>query len=313
MGLTTESVARQVRDAFEGAIAKRFSQDEEEVIVRIMLPKQDRMLTSIRDSYVRTPDGKRVPLTEVVQLDTRVGFSVVRREDGVREVAVTADVDKEVSTSNVVLATFREQFADGIRDKYGVNIDYKGRAEEQAEASGDVGRAALVALALIYIILAWVFGSYSAPLIVMSVIPFGFIGAVFGHWVMGFNLGMFSIFAFVGLAGVIINDSIILVTEVRGLLKAGQAMHEALVNGVRDRLRPVVLTTMTTIGGLLPLLFETSMQAQLVQPLAITLVFGLLFSPTLVLMLVPALLAIGSDLRERLRRNSGTAGDIARA
>jgi len=310
MGLTTEAVARQVRDSYEGAIAKRFSQDEEEVIVRVMLPKQDRLLTSLRDSYIRTPDGKQVPLTEVVELNTRVGFSVVRREDGVRQVAVTADVDKDVSTSNVVLATFREKFADSISQKYGVDIEYKGRAEEQAEASGDVGRAALVAIALIYIILAWVFGSYRAPFVVLAVIPFGFIGAVFGHWLMGFNLGMFSIFAFVGLAGVIINDSIILVTEVRELRRNGQLMHDAVVNGVGDRLRPVILTTITTIGGLLPLLFETSMQAQLVQPLAITLVFGMLFSPTLVLMFVPALLGISDDLVHRVRRGkTPTTGD----
>ena len=299
-----------MRDAYEGAIAKRFSQDEEEVIVRVMLPKEDRLLTALRDSYIRTPDGQQVPLTEVVQLTTRVGFSVVRREDGVREVAVTADVDKEVSTSNVVLATFREEYAEAISKKYGVEIEYKGRAEEQAEAAGDVGRAALIALALIYIILAWVFGSYRAPLVVMAVIPFGFIGAVFGHWLMGFNLGMFSIFAFVGLAGVIVNDSIILVNEVRGLHRTGQSMHDAVINGVSDRLRPVTLTTITTIGGLLPLLFETSMQAQLVQPLAITLVFGMLFSPTLVLMFVPALLGVADDLGNRAWRDKRTEGEV---
>jgi multidrug efflux pump subunit AcrB len=144
----------------------------------------------------------------------------------------------------------------------------------------------------------------------MSVIPFGFIGAVFGHWVMGFNLGMFSVFAFVGLAGVIVNDSIILVNEVRGLRRDGQSMFDAVINGVRDRLRPVVLTTVTTIGGLLPLLFETSMQAQLVQPLAITLVFGMLFSPLLVLMFVPALLGIGDDRAGRLSTGKGSTGEM---
>jgi multidrug efflux pump subunit AcrB len=307
MGLTTEAVARQVRDAYEGAIAKRFSQDEEEVIVRVMLPKEDRQITPLRDLYIRTPDGAEVSLTEVVELGSRVGFSTVRREDGVREVSVTADVDKEVSTSSAVLGTFREEFADAIQRKYGVKIAYKGRAEEQAEASGDVGRAAFVALALMYIILAWVFSSYRAPLVVMSIIPFGFIGAIFGHWVMGFNLGMFSIFALVGLAGVMVNDSIILVSAIRRLLQDGEAMHEAVVNGAKDRLRPVILTTVTTIGGLLPLLFETSMQAQLVQPLAITLVFGMLVSPLLVLIFVPALLGVGDDMVNRQRRKNMAA------
>ncbi|MEJ2139509.1 MAG: efflux RND transporter permease subunit [Gammaproteobacteria bacterium] len=311
MGLNTEDVARQVRDAYEGAIAKRFSQYEEEVIVRVMLPKDQQGVTPVRDLFIRTPEGEPVALTEVVNLDTRVGFSVVRREDGVRQVAITADIDKEVSTSNVVLATFDEKFAEQIALKYGVDIAYKGRAEEQAEASGDVGRSALVALATMYIILAWVFSSYRAPLVVLSIVPFGLIGAIFGHWAMGFNLGMFSIFALVGLAGVMVNDSIILVTAIRRLLKEGKSMHEAVVEGAKDRLRPVILTTVTTIGGLLPLLFETSMQAQLVQPLAITLVFGMLVSPLLVLMFVPALLSIGDDLINRggrRRENFSAAG-----
>jgi len=266
------------------------------------LPKQERQLTSLRELHIRTPDGVQVPLTEVVELGSRVGFSTVRREDGVREVSVTADVDKEVSTSTKILATFRSNYADEIQRKHDVQIAYKGRAEEQAEASGDVGRSALVALAMMYIILAWVFSSYRAPLVVMSIIPFGFIGAIVGHWVMGFNLSMFSIFALVGLSGVMVNDSIILVTAIRRLLKEGQSMREAVLDGAKDRLRPVILTTVTTIGGLLPLLFETSMQAQLVQPLAITLVFGMLFSPMLVLLFVPALLGVGDDIVNRKRR-----------
>lgn len=312
MGLTTEAVARQVRDAYEGAIAKRFSQDEEEVIVRVMLPKDQQNITPVRDLFIRTPDGESVALTEVVNLGTRVGFAVVRREDGVRQVAITADIDKEVSTSNVVLKTFTEEFADQIESKYGVSIAYKGRAEEQAEASGDVGRAALIALATMYVILAWVFSSYRAPLVVLSIVPFGLIGAIFGHWIMGFNLGMFSIFALVGLAGVMVNDSIILVSAIRRLLEEGRPMRDAVVEGAKDRLRPVILTTVTTIGGLLPLLFETSMQAQLVQPLAITLVFGMLVSPLLVLTFVPALLCIGDDLVNRRRReNLSQAGGSA--
>jgi len=142
----------------------------------------------------------------------------------------------------------------------------------------------------------------------MSIIPFGLIGAVFGHFIMGFNLGMLSIFALVGLAGVMINDSIILVTAIRQLLKDGKDMKEAVVEGSKDRLRPVILTTLTTIGGLTPILFETSLQAQLVQPLAVTLVFGMLVSPFLVLVFVPALLGVGDDINKRRgRRNSGVS------
>ena len=134
MGLTTESVARQVRDAYEGSIAKRFAQDEEEVIVRVMLPKEDSRLTALRDLYIRTLDGTQVALTEAVDLETRVGFSRVRRDDGIRQVAITADVNKEVSTSSAVLATFDLEYAEQLRREFGVDIEYKGRAEEQAEA-----------------------------------------------------------------------------------------------------------------------------------------------------------------------------------
>jgi len=309
MGFTNEMVARQVRNSFEGAIAKRFPRDEEEVIVRVLLPKETSRATTIRELYLLTPEGSRSPggnrvaLTEVVDLSTRVGFSVVKRQDGVRQVAVTADIDKELSTSNAVLSVFSSNFKAMLESKYGVIIQYKGRAEEQAEATNDVRNAMFVALAMMYIILAWVFSSYRAPLVVMSIIPFGLIGAVLGHMVMGFNLGMFSIFALVGLAGVMINDSIILVTAIRRLLSEGRSMRESVIEGTRDRLRPVILTTLTTIGGLMPLLFETSLQAQLVQPLAITLVFGMLVSPLLVLVFVPALLGIGDDLVNRKTRS----------
>ncbi len=308
MGFSTEMVARQVRNAYEGAIAKRFPRDEEEVIVRVSLPKDDEAQASIRDLYVKAPGGQQVPLTEVVNLEPRIGFSTIRREDGVRQVSVTADVDKEVSTSTAVLATFTQNYLDDIRLEYGVDIEFKGRAEEQAEASADVGRALLIAVLTMYIVLAWVFSSYRAPLIVLSIIPFGFIGALAGHWVMGFNLGMFSIFALVGLAGVMVNDSIILVSAIRELLQEGKSLADAVVEGTRDRLRPVLLTTLTTVGGLTPLLFETSLQAQLVQPLAITLVFGMLFSPLLVLFFVPALLGVGEDI---IRRASGRSAPAA--
>jgi multidrug efflux pump subunit AcrB len=310
MGFTTEMVARQVRNSFEGSIAKRFARDEEEVIVRVFLPKDAGKSNTIRDLYLLTPGGNRAPggnrvaLTEVVDLSTRVGFSIVRRQDGVRQVAVTADVDKEITTSNAVLKAFSENYAAGVMSKYGVLVEYKGRAEEQAGAVEDVRNAALLALATMYIILAWVFSSYRAPLIVMSIIPFGLIGAVLGHYVMGFNLGMLSIFALVGLAGVMINDSIILVTSIRKLLAEGSDMRRAVIDGTKDRLRPVILTTLTTIGGLTPLLFETSLQAQLVQPLAITLVFGMLVSPFLVLVFVPALLGAGDDLLNSRRRKN---------
>jgi len=301
MGFSTQEVARQVRNSFEGAIARRFARDQEEVIVRVKLPESSNAQATIRDLYLRTPNGSEVPLTEVVDISTRVGFSQIGREDGLRQISVTADVDSNVSTTGEVLGAIERELAPPIQTKFGVQLLYKGRADEQSEAVGDVGIAALVALATMYIILAWVFSSYTIPFLVMSIIPLGLVGAILGHLVMGFNLGMFSIYAIVGLAGVMINDSIILVTTIQGLQKQGRAFYDAILEGTRERLRPVILTTLTTMGGLTPILFESSLQAVLVQPLAVTLVFGMMVSPYLVLVYVPSLMGIGHDLKQRMR------------
>jgi multidrug efflux pump subunit AcrB len=149
-----------------------------------------------------------------------------------------------------------------------------------------------------------VFSSYTRPLIVMAIIPFGLVGAVFGHWVMGYNINMLSLQALLGLAGVLVNDSIVLLQTVEEYRAAGSRFVDAVLQAVRDRLRPVILTTGTTIGGVVSLLFEGSLQAQLVQPIAVTLIFGLLFSPFLIFLFVPALLGIGDDVRRRRRGDS---------
>jgi multidrug efflux pump subunit AcrB len=211
-------------------------------------------------------------------------------------------VDPTITTSNEILTQMSREIVPRIRKEYGVNVEFKGKAEEQREALGDTAVALMIALATMYIILAWVFSRYSTPLIVMSVIPFGLVGAIFGHWVMGFNLNMLSLMALLGLAGVMVNDSIILVSAIKRQHAGGLHLAEAVLTATKERLRPVLLTTLTTIGGLTPLLFEQSLQAQLVQPLAVTLIFGLMFAPPLVLLFVPSLVGIGSDLRSRLSR-----------
>jgi multidrug efflux pump subunit AcrB len=306
-GFTTQSVARQVRNSFEGAIAKRFSQDQEEIIVRVKLSPAGQVPATLRDLYLRAPDGAEVPLTEVVHLKSEVGYSQINRENGLRQVSVTADVDPMITTTNAVLTTAARNLVPEVRQKYGISIEFKGRAEEQEQAANDTFVALLIAVSMMYIILAWVFSSYTAPLIVMAVIPFGLIGAVVGHMVMGYNLNMLSLQALLGLAGVMINDSIILVSSVRRLQPRRSSLRAAVIDAVSERLRPVILTTLTTIGGLTPLLFERSLQAQLVQPLAVTLIFGLLFSPLLVLFFVPSLLGIGNDFKTAWRRPQADA------
>ena len=179
------------------------------------------------------------------------------------------------------------------------NLRYRfdGRDQEQGEAFADMASGGILALLCIYTILAWVFVSWTAPFAVMIMIPFGLIGAVVGHYVMGMNLNILSLFALIALSGIVVNNSIILVATIERRLEEADGSHEeAIVQGTTDRLRPVLLTSMTTIGGLSTLMFETSLQAQFLIPMATTIVFGLAFTTTLVLFVVPATLAIGRDV-----------------
>jgi multidrug efflux pump subunit AcrB len=215
-------------------------------------------------------------------------------------VSVTADVNPAITTTNIVLQSVRENIASKIENDFNVTIEYAGKAEEQSEALGDLSLALIITIASIYIILAWLFSSYTTPLLIMSVVPFGLIGAILGHYLLGFNLSMFSLMAFFGLTGVLVNDSIILVRTIKEFLVDGYVLAEAVVMGAKERLRPVVLTTITTIVGLLPILFEASLQARLVQPLAITFIFGMLFVPYLVLIYIPSMMGIAAVLKRRL-------------
>ena len=308
MGFSAAEVARQVRNAYEGALADRVPRDQEELKVLVKLPEAGPGEAGLRSLYLRSRSGVEAPLTEIVNLRQRVGFAQIRRADGLRQVTVSADLNPTITTSGQVIRALQEQgVIRAIREQYGVSVGFQGRAEQQNAALADFRMAAIVALGSIYIVLAWVFARYGTPLVVMSVIPFGLVGAILGHLVFGFNLSMFSLVALLGLAGVLVNDSIILVSAVQRRREGGDSLTDALVHGAQDRLRPVLMTSITTIVGVTPILFEGSLQAQLVQPLAITLVFGLMLAPPLVLVYVPCVMAIGGDVRRLIRRRRAPA------
>lgn len=252
--------------------------------------------------FIRSPSGVEVALSDVVEITYKTGFSTVKREDGHRQVAITGELDKSRTNTGAVIAALQRDGIDQIAQRHGVTIGFAGKAEEQARTFGDMLTGALVGLCAIYIILAWVFSSYSKPLVVMSVIPLGFIGATWGHFVMGYDMTILSLVALIGLSGIVVNDSIILVSTVKERLDEGEAPFDAIIHGTKDRLRAVILTSATTIGGLTPLIFETSLQAQFLIPMAVTLVFGLLMATLLVLLVIPAQLAVFQDLRHLPRR-----------
>jgi multidrug efflux pump subunit AcrB len=295
LDFTTQTVANQVRDAFQGAVATRFARGDEEVLVRVQFPRTKADAAALDRLYLRAPGGAEVALSEVVERKLKRGFSRIKRQDGVRQVAVTAEVDEGVTSNNTVLDALEK---DGIREiaaRHGAAVSYAGKAEEQERTLADMRMGLLIGLVTIYIILAWVFASFTRPVVVMLIIPFGLIGAVVGHWALGYDLTILSLIALVGLAGIVVNDSIILVSTIDERIGGGEPLHEAIINGSRDRLRAVILTSATTIGGLLPLLFERSFQAQFLIPMALTITFGLAAATLLVLVVVPSLIAIQGD------------------
>ncbi len=301
LGFTTESLAGAVRDAYEGAIASRFSEGEEEVVVRVKLAPREADKLPVRELMLPTPDGSAyVYLADVANISSQQGFSRIARTNGVRQIAVFGSVDPGITSSGAILEKFWRDIAPPIRSRYGVEFNLMGEASEQDEAFAGVIAGTFVLMALIYIVLAWVLRSYAQPLVILSIIPFALIGVVFGHWLVRVNLCMFSIIGMLGLAGIVVNDAIILVSTIQHKLRETLSKQEAILSGTRERLRPVMLTSLTTVGGLLPILLERSAEAQLIQPVAITMVFGLAVSTILILGLIPALLSIYFDFRAKL-------------
>jgi len=293
LGLTVESVGQQLRAAFDGYLVQIFNDAEDEIEVRVSLPDQERYrLASLENLTLQLPNGASVPFSTAVKVRTRRGFKVIRHAEGRLAAKVSADVDTNINNSNKILANLSESFLPDLNARYGLEYSLEGRAADQVDTLEDMKQGLIMALLLIYIILAWQFASYGWPLLVMSVIPFGLVGAIFGHWVMGVDLTALSLFGFFGLSGVVVNDSIVLMTFYKQLREKAVPVQEALIEAACQRLRAVLLTSLTTIFGLIPLLFEKSLQAQFLIPIAISIVFGLMFSTLLVLLAMPALLSV---------------------
>jgi multidrug efflux pump subunit AcrB len=302
LGFTAESVGRQLRDAFEGRIAKRFARDDEEVDVVVSLTEAAEANLVLTEFPLRSPTGQEVLLSEVVTLREDRGYASIQREDGVRQVSIMAELDEAAIRLEQVIEALIGAGLPEIASTYGLTWRFAGKAEEQEQTLADLRLGAVLGLSLIYIVLAWVFASFARPFAVMLVIPFGLVGAVLGHVLMGYDLSILSLITLLGLSGILVNDSIILVTAIDGRRAEGMALEQAIIDGTCSRLRAVLLTSGTTIGGLTPLMFETSLQAQFMIPMAITIVFGLMVTTFLVLLLVPAMIGIEADLGALARR-----------
>lgn len=310
LGLTVAELGTQLRTAFEGRLVQIFQDGPDEVEVRVRLPAAERdHLGSLYRLNVRLPDGGSVPLTAVAEWESRRGFEVLRHADGQLAVEVSADVDNRRNPVDVLIQSLEETTLVELQQRFSVHYSFEGRSADQRETLGDMRKGLGFGLILIYLILAWVFASYGWPLVVMTAIPFGITGALFGHWLLGIDLTILSLFGLFGLSGIVINDSIILVSFYKGLRAQGLPIAEALIEASCQRLRAVLLTSLTTIAGLTPLLFETSFQAQFLIPMATSIAFGLAFATLLVLLVIPSLLSMHESLHACLERwlKSGSA------
>lgn len=305
LGFTTENVGRQLRDALDGAIAKRFARGDEEVTVRVRLPKVDQTDELLNSLKLRSPTGMQVPLADVVELSERPGLSRVLRNKGQRTVSIFAEVDPHKGNSGKIREEIEKDHLPGIMQKYGVKQDQNDGSRQEEQFWADFMMGMLVSLMSIYLVLAWIMGSFSRPWAVLMIIPFSVAGTIFGHWVMGADMNIWSYIAIMGMAGVLVNDSIQVVSSIDDRIAAGEAVESAVVHGAAERLRQVALTSLTTIFGLLPLMLETAFQAAFLVPMAITFVFGIGTATVLVLLLMPALLMLVEDFNRARKRLFG--------
>ncbi len=298
LGLTQQTLARKLRNAFYGAEAVRQQRGRNEIRVKVRLPRAQRTRQyDLEHLLVRTPRGTDVPLSQIAEIERGRAYTAITRRNGRRTVTVTANVEPMSQTSQVQATLVEEVLPQLAKDFPGLTYGWEGRQQDMSESTTSLFQGLLLALFAIYALLAIPFRSYYQPLIVMIAIPFGVIGAVLGHIIMGYSLSLLSLMGVVALSGVVVNDSLVLMDYANRRAREGicpfDAIHQA---GVR-RFRPILLTTLTTFGGLAPMIFETSRQARFMIPMAISLGFGILFATSITLVIVPCLYSIAEDIR----------------
>ncbi len=304
LGLTLADLARQVRQGFYGEEAQRIQRGRDDVRVMVRYPEsQRRSVSNLEDMRIRTPAGAEVPFGQVAEVIPGRGYSTIERVDRSRAVRVTARVDKSVSTPGAINGVLASTELPSMMPAYpGVRYSFEGEAAQQRDTLGGLGRGFALALLAIYGLLAIPLRSYAQPLVVMSAIPFGIVGAIWGHIIMGLDLTILSMFGVVALAGVVVNDSLVLVDFINRGREHGKDLDGVIHRAGAVRFRPIMLTSLTTFAGLLPMLLEKSLQAQFLIPMAVSLAFGVLFATFVTLVLVPCGYRIVEDLKTLPRR-----------
>jgi len=297
IGMNARTLGRQLRSAFYGKTASEVQVGTESYEIDVKLPQEDQnSLADLDYFHVTLPDGKQAPLDSVAILEQSRGYSRIANVDGQRTVTITGEVDSRVTNVSEMIGLFNDGFLPDFHKKYpGITVNQEGQAKEGAKTGKSLGKGFLIGLIGVFVLLSFQFRSYVEPVVVMVAIPFGFIGVIWGHIFMGLDMSMPSMLGFASLAGVVVNDSILLVEFIKLRRRDGDSIPASAKQAGRDRFRAVMLTSLTTIAGLIPLLMEKSLQAQILLPLATSLVFGLMASTLLVIFVIPALYSILGD------------------
>lgn len=302
LGLTLGDLARQVRQGFYGEEIQRIQRGRDDVRVMLRYPKEDRKsIADIENMRIRLPDGTEIPFNTVAEVDYGRGYATIKRVDRKRVVNVSADVDEKAANAKEINAEIYASVLPELASRYpGLSFETAGAKKEQDESLGSMKTNFVIALLAIYAILAVQFKSYAQPLIVMSAIPFGIIGATIGHLLLGYNLSILSMFGIVALSGVVVNDSLIIIDLINRERESGIELSQVIRDSATRRFRPIMLTTLTTFFGLFPMILEKSLQARFLVPMAISLAFGVLFATMITLFLVPSLYMALVDIKVKL-------------
>lgn len=300
LGFKIDDLGRSLRNRLGGIEAATYPDGPRSAEIRVELPEGELTADFLERTQMRSPSGAYVPLADIVSVERRIGFSSVRRENGVRVVSVTGDISEDDPVRATEIETsLREEILPDIASTHQVEWELAGLAEQEDDFLTNALTGFILCLAGMYLVLAWVFASWTRPAVVMAIIPFGLVGTIYGHSVWDIPLSMFTVVGLLGMTGIIINDSIVLITTIDEYAK-DRGLIPSIIDGATDRLRPVMLTTMTTVIGMAPLLYEGSRQAQFLKPTVITLVYGLGFGMVLVLLVVPALVAVQHDIARQM-------------
>lgn len=300
LGFTIDGVGRILRQRLGGIEAASYAQGTRTSTIMVQLPEQELAADYLERTMMRTPQGSYVPLGDIVSVDRNIGFSTIKRQNGIHVVSVTGDLSEDdPQRATEIVEALRSDILPSIAEDYALSWELSGLAEQENAFLGDATVGGLLVMLGIFMALAWVFSSWVRPLVVLATVPFGLVGAIYGHYLWGVPFSIFSVVGLMGMTGIIINDSIILISTIDEYSKS-RGLVPSIIAATCDRLRPVLLTTMTTVLGLIPLLYETSRQASFLKPTVITLCYGLGFGMLLVLILVPSLCIVQYDIGCRL-------------